>query len=110
MTDCLLNLCAHRAADGSHCHAPALRQSEYCRHHVRVHRPRVPDWALAANTPRELQLALYRVMTGIATGHMDHKESGPILHELSKRIYALNPKKPKRGSPKGAPPSSLLLA
>ncbi len=91
MNDILLKLCAHRAADGSLCRAPAMRESEYCRHHRRVHRPPVifPAWVFEDATPQGITAALHRAMTGIGNGTVHQKLGGQILHELSKRIRAL---------------------
>ena len=89
MTDCLLKLCAHRGADRTQCNAPALRQSDYCRHHARVHRPMIPAYALEAVTFRELQLAVQRTLQDLCCGAITPKLSNQIFFELGKRIRAL---------------------
>lgn len=91
MTECLLKLCAHRGADRSKCNAPALRQSDYCRHHARVHRPMIPAYALEAGTFSELQRAMQRTLQDIFSGAITPKLSNQIFFELGKRIRALKP-------------------
>jgi hypothetical protein len=88
MSECLLKLCGHRAADGSKCKAPALRQSDYCRHHTRVHRPAVifPAYIYEAQTVPQLQAALHRTMQNIFDGTYTTKYFGQVLHEISKQI------------------------
>jgi hypothetical protein len=95
MTKCLLKLCAHRDIDSTKCAAPAMRQSDYCRHHRRVHRPPVvfPAWVYATN-PRELQAALSRTLRDLCSGVITTKFGGQILHEISKQIRFL-----RRASP-----------
>jgi len=90
MTDCLLKLCAHRAADGTRCKAPALRQSDHCRHHTRVHRPAIiPAYVFESRTIRDLQLALQRTGNDMLSGRITTKLAGQIFFELGKRIRAL---------------------
>ncbi len=91
MTECLLRLCAHRAADGANCKAPALRQSDYCRHHGRVHRPAVifPEYVLAAHSRHELMVALRHTVGDLMSGAITTKYGGQILNEIAKRIHTL---------------------
>ena len=90
MTECLLKLCAHRAA-GIPCKAPALRQSDYCRHHARVHRPTVilPAYVFAGGTIRDLQLALHRTVQDMCDDRITAKYGGQIWFESDKRMRAL---------------------
>ncbi len=92
MTNCLLKLCAHCSAKGVQCKAPALRQSDYCRHHARVHRPLgLPEYVYQAKTLHEIKLALHRTMQGICNGSIKPPLSGRMLFELDNRIRALEP-------------------
>lgn len=102
MTECLLKLCTHRIVGGAKCSAPALRQSDYCRHHTRVHRPAIiPAYVFEASTVREFQLALQRTINDLWTGRITPKLSGQILHELDKRIRVL---KAQRSGSVATPP------
>ena len=90
MTDCILKLCAHRALDGTKCQAPAKREADYCRHHLRVYRPAIlPAYIFEARTVRDFELALHRTINDIMSGAITAKLGGQILHELDKRIRAL---------------------
>ena len=93
MTDCLLKLCAHRALNRTKCHAPALRQSDYCRHHVRVHRPTVvfPAYIYQANTIPDLIQAVRRTVDDTLAGRIKDRLAGQILDEINKRIRTLKP-------------------
>ena len=92
MTESILKLCAHRALDGTTCKAPALRQADYCRHHLRVYRPAIlPAYIFEANTNSELILAIYRANDDMICGRISDKLHGQILHEIAKRIRVLNP-------------------
>jgi len=99
----ILKLCVHRAIGGVLCKAPATRQSDYCRHHARVHRPPVPDYVLAANTFREIQLVLNRTIQDLWHSRLSHKAAGRILFELDKRIRVLK----TDFAPKAKPHSSI---
>ena len=111
MNDCLLKLCSHRAADGSLCRAPAVRESDYCRHHRGVHRPPVifPAWVFETATHQEITAALQRAMTGIGNGTINQKFGGQILHEISKRINALAKEGSNKGSPRSKGPTNHVL-
>jgi len=91
MTECLLKLCAHRAVEGMQCKAPALRKSDYCRHHARVHRPTaiLPAYVFAGETASDIRLALLHTIDDLASGQLSPKLGGQILFELDKRIRAL---------------------
>ena len=91
MTECSFKLCSHRAADGSKCGAPALRQSDFCRHHGRVHRPPVtfPDYVTRSHTRLELLAAIQRTTQDMLNGTITVKFCGQILNEISKRIQIL---------------------
>lgn len=90
MTECRFKLCAHRAIDGSVCRAPALRQADFCRHHLRAHRPAVlPAYIFEASTVHDFQLALLRTVEDIWNRNITPKLGGQILHELDKRIRVL---------------------
>ena len=90
MTKCLLKLCAHRALDGNVCKAPALRQADYCRHHLRVHRPAIiPAYVFEAATVRDLLAATHRTANDIWTGRISSKLGGQILFEIQKRTNLL---------------------
>jgi len=98
MTECLLKLCAHRAADGTMCGAPALRQSNFCRHHARVHRaPFLPDYVYQAHTLTELQSALHRTMNDLWNTRIPGRLSNQIVFELDRRRRALIANYPKTG-------------
>ena len=91
MSDYLLKLCAHRAVDGSQCNAPALRLSDRCRHHARVHRPTaiLPAYVFALETVEDIRLALLHTIDDLASGSTSAL-GRQILFELNKRIRALN--------------------
>ena len=93
MTDCLLKLCAHRALDGAKCHGPALRQSDYCRHHARFHpRPIIfPAYIYQANTIPDLIQAMRRTVHDVQAGHIKFRLAGQILNEINKRMRAVDP-------------------
>jgi hypothetical protein len=85
-----LKLCAHSAVDGSTCKAPAMRMSNYCRHHRRVNRPPVlfPDWVTEATSLSQIQLALARTMAGLWDGTIPNKFGGQILNQIAMRVKA----------------------
>ena len=104
MTECLLKLCAHRALDGTDCKAPAMRQSDYCRHHKRVHRPPFPEYVLQAYDRRSFLLALQRTMQDLHDGNITCRRSNQIVHELSMRSRALTTTAPPSPPPSPANP------
>ena len=93
MTECLLKLCAHRALDGTKRHAPALRQSDYCRHHARFHRPPVifPAYIYEANTIPDLIQAIRRTVDDAQAGRIKFRLAGQIFDEINKRMRAVDP-------------------
>jgi hypothetical protein len=84
-----LKLCAHRALDGSRCRGAAMRQSNYCRHHDRAHRPVFPAWVFEPATIDEFQSAIDRTVAGLTNGTINQKLSGQILDQLARGIRAL---------------------
>jgi hypothetical protein len=91
MSKCRLKLCADSAVDASTCKAPAMRMSNYCRHHGRVNRPPVlfPDWVTEATSLSQIQLALGRTMAGLWDGTIPNKFGGQILNQIAIRMNAL---------------------
>jgi hypothetical protein len=68
-----------------------VRQSDYCRHHVRVHRPAVtfPAYVYEAHTAPELDAAIQRTSQNLWDGTYTQKYAGQVLYEISKRMRLL---------------------
>jgi len=88
--------CRHILHNGARCHSPALRGTNFCYFHARLHRLATPSRTVSALAPAEpeplkipiledrsaILIALSQIVGAICSSKIDHRSAGLALYAL----------------------------